>query len=133
MRISDWSSDVCSSDLRPAGTGKSPMPMSSETRKRKFRVRQSSPRQFSLRALSLHAPSRASLAVLLLLAAAAPLLSGCIGIAVGGAAAGGVAAAEERGIKTAGNDKGIPPLIANQYVKPYRSNEHRLGKECFST
>ncbi|MFC3675778.1 BON domain-containing protein [Ferrovibrio xuzhouensis] len=87
---------------------------------RQFFFRRFSFRAFSLPALSLHAPSRASLAVLLLLAAAAPLLSGCIGVAVGGAAAGGVAAAEERGIKNAGNDKGIQLLIDDQYVKHYQ-------------
>lgn len=88
-------------------------------------MRQPAPRQFSFRAFSrrvfsLRAPSGASLAVLLLLAGVAPLLSGCIGLAVGGAAAGGVAAAEERGIKNAGNDKGIQLLINDQYVKHYQ-------------
>jgi osmotically-inducible protein OsmY len=62
----------------------------------------------------------ATIAALLLLVAGAPLLGGCIGVAVGGAAAGGVAAAEERGIKNAGNDKGIQLLIDDQYVKHYQ-------------
>lgn len=47
----------------------------------------------------------------LLLLAAAPLLQGCVGAAVGAGAAVGVAAAEERGVKNAANDNGIQIAI----------------------
>lgn len=57
------------------------------------------------------------LAALLLLLAMAPGLAGCIGAAVGAGAAVGVAAAEERGVKNAGNDKGIQLLINDKYLK----------------
>lgn len=54
---------------------------------------------------------------LVLLLGAAPLLNGCVGLAVGAGAATGVAAAEERGIKNAGNDKGIQLAINDRYLK----------------
>lgn len=47
----------------------------------------------------------------------APLLSGCVGAAIGAGAATGVAAAEERGIKNAGNDKGIQIAINDKLLK----------------
>jgi len=47
----------------------------------------------------------------------APLLTGCVGAAVGAGAATGVAAAEERGIKNAGNDKGIQLAINDRLIK----------------
>lgn len=47
----------------------------------------------------------------------APLLSGCVGAAIGAGAATGVAAAEERGIKNAGNDKGIQLAINDKLLK----------------
>jgi osmotically-inducible protein OsmY len=47
----------------------------------------------------------------------APLLGGCVGVAVGAGAATGVAAAEERGIKNAANDKGIQLAINDRYLK----------------
>lgn len=48
---------------------------------------------------------------------AAPLLGGCIGAAIGAGAATGVAAAEERGLKNAGNDKGIQLAINDRLLK----------------
>lgn len=56
----------------------------------------------------------APIAVLLL---ATPSLQGCVGVALGAGAATGVAAAEERGIKNAGNDKGIQLAINDKYLK----------------
>lgn len=47
----------------------------------------------------------------LLLLGTAPLLQGCVGAAVGAGATAGVAAAEERGVKNAANDKGIQIAI----------------------
>lgn len=55
--------------------------------------------------------------ILAALLGSAPLLSGCIGAAVGAGAATGVAAAEERGIKNAGNDKGIQIAINDKLLK----------------
>ncbi|MEK9971486.1 MAG: BON domain-containing protein [Ferrovibrio sp.] len=57
------------------------------------------------------------LAPVALLLLAAPALQGCIGVAVGAGAATGVAAAEERGIKNAANDKGIQLAINDRYLK----------------
>jgi osmotically-inducible protein OsmY len=57
------------------------------------------------------------LAPFALLLLAAPALQGCIGVAVGAGAATGVAAAEERGIKNAANDKGIQLAINDRYLK----------------
>lgn len=56
----------------------------------------------------------APLAILLL---AVPALQGCVGLALGAGAATGVAAAEERGIKNAANDKGIQIAINDRYLK----------------
>jgi osmotically-inducible protein OsmY len=47
----------------------------------------------------------------ILLLGTAPLLQGCVGAAVGAGATAGVAAAEERGMKNAANDKGIQIAI----------------------
>jgi osmotically-inducible protein OsmY len=52
-----------------------------------------------------------------LLLLAMPALQGCVGIAVGAGAATGVAAAEERGIKNAANDKGIQLAINDRFLK----------------
>lgn len=52
-----------------------------------------------------------------ILLAAMPVLNGCVGVAVGAGAATGVAAAEERGIKNAGNDKGIQIAINDRLLK----------------
>ncbi len=54
---------------------------------------------------------------LVLLLAAAPVLSGCWGVAIGAGAAAGIAAAEERGAKNAANDKGIQLLINDKLLK----------------
>ena len=54
---------------------------------------------------------QAQIGALLLLLGAAPVLQGCVGIAVGAGAAVGVAASEERGAKNAANDKGIQLAI----------------------
>lgn len=54
---------------------------------------------------------------LLALLAAAPVLQGCVGVAVGAGAAVGVAAAEERGAKNAANDKGIQLAINERLLQ----------------
>ena len=54
---------------------------------------------------------------LLALLAAAPVLQGCVGVAVGAGAAVGVAAAEERGAKNAANDKGIQLSINERLLQ----------------
>lgn len=54
---------------------------------------------------------------LILLLAAAPLLNGCVGLAVGAGATAGIAAAEERGAKNAANDKGIQLIINDRLLK----------------
>lgn len=56
----------------------------------------------------------APLALLLL---AVPALQGCVGVVVGAGAATGVAAAEERGIKNAANDKAIQLAINDKFLK----------------
>src|SRR3546814_8796449 len=43
MRISDWSSDVCSSDLRPRGTGSKPIPLCLRIRRRTGRAASPNP------------------------------------------------------------------------------------------
>lgn len=54
---------------------------------------------------------RRNLAAVLLLAALAAPLGGCVGAAVGAGATVGVAAAEERGVKNAANDKALQVAI----------------------
>ncbi|MBX3454931.1 BON domain-containing protein [Ferrovibrio sp.] len=68
-------------------------------------------RRFSASAL------RPSTFALLALLAAVPLLQGCVGVAVGAGAAVGVAAAEERGAKNAGTDKGIQLAINERLLQ----------------
>lgn len=55
--------------------------------------------------------------ILAALLGTAPMLNGCVGVAVGAGAATGVAAAEERGVKNAANDKGIQLAINDKLLK----------------
>lgn len=57
------------------------------------------------------------LATLLLLVAAALPLGGCVGVVLGAGATAGIAAAEERGIKNATNDKGIQLAINDTILR----------------